>query len=135
LLSEAVVVGGDKCLHFVERIEVFENSVLEDGVELMLHRGEDGSRLETVEAHVFEFGGPVEAFQLKQFEPEENLGHAGFHLSLAQVFIDDQLQASFARNLPISRVEPGSTTLKSAKRSAKKCSILTVGGLQSWEFF
>ena len=88
--SEAVVVVGDKFLDFLEGIEAFKDSVLEDGVELVLDTGEQRILLVHIKTELLESCFPVKLVQVKQVESVNDLTHAGLHFSLVQELLMGQ---------------------------------------------
>ena len=78
------MVCHDEIFHLIQRLKIFEDAVLEDGVELVLDARQHRVLLEDVEAELLKARIPVQLVQVEQLELVDNLTHAGLHLRLVQ---------------------------------------------------
>ena len=106
------MVGLDEFPDLVKGFKVLEHSVLEDSVELMLDRGDDGSRFKTVDTKVSELSIPIEGVKIKQTAAVENGAHASLNFSRIQEFIDSD-RTILSGELLVHRVEPRVSSLES----------------------
>ena len=78
------MVCHDEIFHLIQRLKIFEDAVLEDGVELVLDARQHRVLLEDVEAELLKARIPVQLVQVEQLELVDNLAHAGLHFRLVQ---------------------------------------------------
>ena len=113
------MVVGDVLLDILKVLEALEQSILENGVELVFDAGEHGVLFVDVKAERLKWGAPVKVVQVEKFEVVDDLGHTSLHLCLIQELLLLQRVDGLGHSFRIS-FEPWEATLKSVNKEDKK---------------
>ena len=114
--SEAVVVISNESLDIFEGLEALEDTILKQGMELVLNRCQHRVLLINIKAKLLERIVPVKLVQVKKLEFMDDLAHASLHFRLVKEGLI--LQNVIAGQFSGRRFKPRVATFKSVNKQS-----------------